>query len=332
MASNNNTYNPSEMMQLFSAFQKSRILLTAYEIDIFTIINDKKLTVNDIAKEIKTETKATERLLNALCGLGFLNKENELFSNTDFSNDFLVKGKPSYMLGIQHLVHLWDTWSNMTYTIKNGEPPHVKEINDRGDVWLRAFINAMHGRGRQRAVSVAPLIDFENVKTMLDVGGGSGVFSSTFVSQNPKLSSTIFDLRNVIPITQEFIEQSGYADRIKTLVGDYREDGFGGKYDMIFLSAIIHSNSYHVNNNLIRKCVDSLNSKGQIVILDYVMNNDRTLPVSGAIFALNMLVGTEDGDTYTRSEISEWLNNAGIYNIEIKAAQEGNSLVIGHKE
>jgi hypothetical protein len=81
------------------------------------------------------------------------------------------------------------------------------------------------------------------------------------------------------------------------------------------LSAIIHSNSLEVNQNLLKKCFSALNKNGKIVIQDWIMNNDRTQPTSGAIFAINMLVGTEAGDCFTEKEVTEMLEIAGFKNL-----------------
>lgn len=100
---------------------------------------------------------------------------------------------------------------------------------------------------------------------------------------------------------------------------------------MVFLSAIIHSNSLEVNSNLIKKCFKSLNPGGKIIIQDWIMNNDRTLPVSGAIFAINMLVGTDAGDCFTEEEVTEMLRNAGFKNVSKKEFESGLGQVIAQK-
>jgi hypothetical protein len=100
---------------------------------------------------------------------------------------------------------------------------------------------------------------------------------------------------------------------------------------MAFLSAIIHSNSLEVNQDLIKKCFKSLNNNGKIVIQDWIMNNDRTQPTSGAIFAINMLVGTEAGDCFTEQEVKDMLTAAGFKNISRFEFESGLSQMIAQK-
>jgi len=138
-------------------------------------------------------------------------------------------------------------------------------------------------------------------------------------------------LPNVIPITQKFIDQEDFSDRIKTHTGDYTTDDLPEGFDLVFLSAIIHSNSLEINQHLIKKCFKSLNKNGKIIIQDWIMNHDRTQPTSGAVFAINMLVGTEAGDCFTEQEVTEILTTAGFIDISRIEFETGLSQMIAQK-
>jgi cyclopropane fatty-acyl-phospholipid synthase-like methyltransferase len=174
-------------------------------------------------------------------------------------------------------------------------------------------------------------IDLSNVKSVLDIGGGSGAFCMAFVSRKPDIEATVFDLPNVVPITRIFLEKEGFGERIKTCAGDYTIDNLPGGFDLLFLSAIIHSNSLEVNSDLVKKCYASLNKNGKIVIQDWIMNNDRTQPVGGAVFAINMLVGTEAGDCFTEQEVTKMLNDAGFTDISSLNFDTGSGQMIARK-
>ncbi|MCX6169707.1 MAG: methyltransferase [Ignavibacteriales bacterium] len=328
----NQYLKPEEIRNLANSFQQSRILLTAIELDLFTILNKQMLPSREVAQKINCDERATDRLMNALVALEFLRKAKGKFYNSDNAAQFLVKGKPEFMGGLFHSLGLWNTWSSLTESVKAGTTAAEDKPSSGGIDWLESFIAAMHYRGVKEAKITAMLLELSNTKKMLDVGGGSGAFSMEFIKQNPSMSAVLFDLPEVIPITTRYVEQEKMNDKISYLSGNYLFDDFGNGYDLIFLSAIVHINGFDENNNLIKKCYDSLNVGGQIIIKDWVMNEDRTEPAGGAFFALNMLVGTERGDTYTEAEMRNWFTNAGINKIERKNTSFGSSLMIGHKE
>jgi len=189
----------------------------------------------------------------------------------------------------------------------------------------------MHDRAKKQAPQQLANIDLSGIKSTLDIGGGSGAYSMEFVSKKPEIEATVFDLPNVVPITKRFLEKEGYSDKVKIYAGDYTNDNLPKGFDIVFLSEIIHSNSLEINSDLVKKCFNSLNKNGTIVIQDWIMNNDRTQPLSGAIFAINMLVGTEAGDCFTELEVTDMLIAAGFKNISRKEFETGLSQMIAQK-
>ena len=323
--------NPNTIREFAASFQKSRILLSGFELDIFTNVDESGTTNNQIANNLHLDEHACERLLNALVSLGFLKKQNHLFFNTAESFTFLSKKSSDYLGGLMHSNQLWKTWSNLTQVVKTGISAHPEEINERGEEWLFPFINAMHDRAKKQAPQQLANIDLSEIKSILDIGGGSGAYSMEFVTKKPEVETTVFDLPNVVPITKKFLDKEGFSDQIKTCAGDYTTDELPKGFDLVFLSAIIHSNSLEINRDLIKKCFNSLNKNGKIVIQDWIMNDDRTQPVSGAIFAINMLVGTEAGDCFTEQEVIEMLNTSGFKNVSRIEFETGLSQMIAQK-
>lgn len=306
---------PNEIRQMIVGFQKSRILLTAYELDVFTFIGEDSFDVDSIAKELSLDKDALEKLLNALTALNFLNKADGKFSNTNDSKNYLSKASDEYMSGLMHTNHLWHTWTHLTDVVKTGKVAHDEAINDRGEEWLEAFINAMHYRGMIQAPSQIKDIDLEDVNSVLDIGGGSGCFLMAFLNKKPEMKATVFDLPNVVPISKRIIDKEGFTGKIDHSTGNYIDDELPKGYDMVFMSAIIHSNSYEINKELVKKSYDALNPGGKIVIQDWIMNNDKTEPMQGAMFSINMLVGVEGGDCYSEEEVGGWMKDAGFSSI-----------------
>jgi len=320
-----------DFTELAVSFQKSRVFLTAYELGIFTAIGKNSKSSSEVAVKLGTAARHTNRLMNALSALGLLDKTGNRFSNTRLSLKYLVSGSPRFMKGIMHNVNMWNTWSGLTQTVRSGRPAAQRSMNERGKVWLETFIALMHERAVQSATAMVRLLDLSGVSRVLDIGGGSGAYAAAFVKARKGITATVFDLPNVLPITRKYIKNEGLLNKVTLVAGDYNTDDLGSGYDLVFLSAIIHSNSSGQNGRLIRKAARALRGNGRIVIQDFIMDEDRVNPPLGSFFALNMLVATESGDTYTESEVRTWLKGAGLANIIRKDTKFGTALIIGRK-
>lgn len=320
-----------DLRRMASAFQQSRVLLTAYELGLFAALGDAPRTSAEVAAALDADERGTDRLLRALATLGLVHGQEDRFANAPAVDAHLVEGRPGYLSGLGHTAHLWHSWTHLTEAVRRGGAPAAGPIDDRGEEWLAAFIEAMHTRAAATAPGLVDLIGLEGVGRVLDVGGGSGVYGMAFARARDGVSVTVFDLPNVVPLTRRYIEREGLGDRVDTAVGDYTADPLPGGYDLVFLSAVIHSNSPARNADLIRKCAASLNPGGRVAVVDFIMDDDRAAPAHGTLFALNMLVATEAGDTYTQSEVRAWMTGAGLVDIERRDTPFGTGLVIGHR-
>jgi len=330
--SNHSISTPEDIHRIATAFMQSRILLTAVELDLFTSISKDNLPSEIIAKRLGTGKKATDKLLNALCAIGLVSKKKNLFSNTPAAAKFLIKGKKEYMAGIMHTSGLWKTWSTLTEAVKKGGKTIADPIQKRSPAWFESFIAAMHYRAAASAFQMVAKLDLSKTSTVLDIGGGSGAYAMAFVQAKKEIIATVFDLPNVIPLTKKYVGEAGLSDRFRFVKGDYNKDDFGKDFDLAFFSAIIHINSPENNQSLMYKAARALKPGGQVVIQDFIMNKDRTIPSFGTFFALNMLVGTEDGDTYTEAEVKSWLKKSGFTGIRRLAGEGPASMIIAKKK
>lgn len=306
-----------ELMGKLHGFQESRVLLTAIELDIFTAVGQ-GATPAQVAVRLRTNQRSTETFLNALTAMGTLTKNNGVFHNTPVTARYFVEGSPdNQRLPLLHTVHMWTAWNNLTQSVRAGTAAGYQEMADRDEEWTRAFITAMHRGALEQAAAVVQTVGAEGVFRLLDVGGGSGAYSIAFAKANPKLRAEVLDLPTVVPIAQKYIAEAGVADRVTTRVGDLRTDKFGQDYNLIFLSAICHMLSPEENRDLFKRCYRALASRGRIVIRDFFLEPDKTAPKWVALFALNMLVGTQGGGCYTKEEYTAWLRLAGCQEVEI---------------
>jgi (2Fe-2S) ferredoxin/predicted O-methyltransferase YrrM len=323
---------PDDLMERIRGYQPSRVLLTAVELDLFSVIAGAggSATSASVAAESKTDPRATDTLLNALVALGVLTKAGSLFANGPVAKRFFVAGSPDdARAALRHNLSLWETWSLLTETVRTGQPASRPEMRDRADDWTTPFIAAMHRNARLRAPIVVSAVGADRVHRLLDVGGGSGAYSIAFASANPALQAEILDVAPVVPIAARHIAEAGVGDRVRVRVGDLRTDTFGTGYDLVLLSAICHMLGPVENRDLFQRACGALATGGRIVIQDHVMNDAKTAPLGGALFAINMLVGTAHGSTYSEEEYATWLQEAGFIDIHRVTVAGPNDLMVG---
>jgi (2Fe-2S) ferredoxin/predicted O-methyltransferase YrrM len=320
---------PDEVSEKLRAFQESRVLLTAVELDVFTAAGEGS-SAAEVASKLGTDPRATEMLLNALVAMGMLAKRDGRFSNTPTTARFFAAGSPDdARLSTLHTVHLWDRWSSLTACVRAGTAVRYEEARERGTEWTMAFIAAMHRNAADRAARVVEAVGVENVRRMLDVGGGSGAYSIAFAQARADLQADLLDLETVVPIAQGQIDKAGLGDRIHTRRGDLRTDRLGEGYDLVFVSAICHMLSEAENRDLLERLGQALAPGGRVVIQDFILEADKTSPKTAALFSLNMLVGTRAGASYSEAEYTAWLREAGFSNVNRIRLPGPSGLIVG---
>jgi (2Fe-2S) ferredoxin/ubiquinone/menaquinone biosynthesis C-methylase UbiE len=300
---------PDDLNDMIRGFMPSRAILTALELDVFTAVG-KGGTAQQIAAKIQAAVRAIEMLLNVLVSLKLLEKHDGVYTNTPVAARFLAEGSPDSARAAQlHTANLWRRWSKLTDAVRTGTA--VESGHDNG--WVNSFIAAMDHGARGRARAVAQAVELNGEKRMLDLGGGSGAYSIAFVKAASALHAEIVDMPEVLPITQEHIRQAGLGDRISTRAGDMLSVPLEpAGYDLVLLSAICHMFSPEENRQLLNRAYAALAPHGKLVISDFILDADKTSPRFGTLFALNMLVGTRAGASYSEPEYEQWLKAAGF--------------------
>jgi (2Fe-2S) ferredoxin/predicted O-methyltransferase YrrM len=322
---------PDEIMVPLRAFMESRVLLTALELDVFTAVGS-GATAATVASGRSAEAGATERLLDALVSLGFLEKRGNVFANTPLAARFLAAGsRDDARDALKHNLSLWQRWSTLTDAVRAGHAVGVTEMADRGDDWTVPFIAAMHRGAAQRAPLVVQAVGTEGVRRMLDVGGGSGAYSIAFARASATLRAEILDLPTVLSIADGHVAEAGLADRVGTRAGDLRTDDLGSGYDLVLLSSICHMLGPEENRDLLSRAARSLAPGGRVVVSDFVLDEDGTAPRQAVLFSINMLVGTPSGRSYRESDYAAWLGAAGLVDVARVRLPGPAHLLIGRR-
>lgn len=320
------------ILDLGNNFMASRVFLTGAELDLFSLLAEKPLSIDEIIAEKKADRRGMSILLDALCALGFLVKSDGKYRTESSVASLLIKDSPDSILPMAlHLSTLWQNWSKLTDIVLGKASPSMKGQGALAKRHIEAFIGAMHTIASKLAPEVVAAINPGKARRLLDVGGGSGSYTLAFLNTMPGMQATLFDLPEVVEMARERFQANGMNNRVELVAGDFYEDELPPGHDLAFLSAIIHQNSLVQNEELYCKIYRALDSGGRIVVRDHVMSPDRTEPLDGVLFAVNMLTGTSGGDTYTFGEIKEGLSAAGFERIRLIRGGGMTSLVEGFK-
>jgi predicted O-methyltransferase YrrM len=325
--------SPEAILKLARQFMESRILLSAAEMNLFTLLDGMPSTAKDLAGTLNADLRSLTILLDALAAMGLLSKKEDMYLSALDAAPFLTDKSPRSVLPmILHAAHLWESWSDLTPIVKGAGLTEAPASSDRDADELRAFIGAMHVAGTPLAQKIVTAIQPGPARTLIDVGGASGTYTIAFLRAAPEMKATLFDRPAVIQIARERLVEAGMLDRVRLVAGDFYEDELPGGHDLAVLSAIIHQNSPGRNVELFRKVRRAMVPGGRIIIRDHVMAPGRTEPKDGAIFAVNMLVNTVGGSTYTFGEIRNWLEEAGFMSVRfLKAGEHMDALVEAFK-
>jgi len=321
----NTPANPQEILALSRNFMECRVLLTGAELDIFTHLAE-PASSRALADKKGWHERPLTIVLDALSAIGLLLKTDGLYRTDPELLPFLQSDSPKTVLPmLRHAATIWKNWSNLTQIVietggVEGSPGSFEDPVDQ-----KAFIGAMHVIGRMHAPKIVQTIKPGSARRLLDVGGASGTYTIAFLEASAAMSATIFDLPGVVEMSRERITEAGLMDRVTIAAGSFYTDSLPPGHDLALVSAIIHMNSPEQNKDMYKKIFAALVPGGRIVIRDHVMKPDKTTPGSGALFAVNMLVGTPGGSTYTYEEIKTGLSAAGFENVRL--IQEGDQMM-----
>jgi predicted O-methyltransferase YrrM len=310
--------NPKEILQLAQSFMECRILHAAAELDIFTLLHKTPLSAAEVAERIGGSPRALAALLDAVAAIGYLAKRGRTYHCEDTVARFLSSDSPDSVLPVVlHMSYLWGPWARLA-DIAKGIPAAKEEFDFSRDAEdMRAFIGAMHSIGAPLAKEIVASVNPGASRALIDVGGGSGTYTIAFLRAVPEIRATIFDLPEVIEMARERLAHEGLLDRVTLAAGSFYEEDLPQGHDLALISAIIHSNSLEENVDLYKKTFRALNPGGRLLVRDHVMAPDRIHPRDGAVFAINMLVGTSNGGCYTYEEIETGLLQAGFTKIRL---------------
>ncbi len=331
---------PERIFEMAS-FWQARTLQTAVVMGVFDALEDAPRTAPgprtapQLARRLKAKARSLELLLNALVGMGLLVKKGDGFANSAEAARFLVgSSEASVAANVAHGAYMWESWGRLEEAVRTNRPARHERLRKHSPEALRAFIMAMHSGGRARGERIARAVDLTGRTHLADVAGGPGTYAIMFCRRYPGLRATVIDREEVVPIAREVVARSGLEGRFGFAACDVAEEKkIPGSYDVAWVSNLIHSYDERVNVAILRKVVRALEPGGLLLLQDFLLDEGRTEPAWASLFALNMLVHTDGGRTYTEREVRGWFKRLGLRTVRrVKVAlPNGAGIIAGAK-
>jgi len=311
--------DPTPIVELTTAYWASQALFAANRIGLFEAIGDATVSAKEIAAKLGIAARATELLLNACASLGLLEKHDGLYRCSKVGAAFLLPGTQSYMGdAIRYCDDLYATWGRLEHSVRAGEPA-LTASSYLGDDERRTrnFVYGMHNRALGIGQALVSLVDLDECRSLLDVGGGPGTYSALFAARYPDLKAEVLELPGVIPFAREILATMPAGDRVNMVEGDYKKSAFPAPVEAVLMSGMFHRETEQQCRDLIAKGFDALESGGRMVICDIFADAGGASPAFAALFGLTMLLTAPDGTVHADADVAAWMRDRGLVDVEV---------------
>src|SRR5881394_4056143 len=328
---------PERLMELSFAYAPPLIISAAAANKVFDALENSAKTAEEVAKQTGASPRALRILMNALVGLGLLKKDRRgKYSLTPESAAFLISNKPGTHAAFFGTIapHLISRWLRLADVVREGRPAVAVNQETEGTEFFSQLVENIIPMSYPAAQKLAEHLKLSKAKDkirVLDLAAGSGIWGIALTQKSPRVRVTAVDWAGMIPTTKRITQKFGVGDRFNYVEGDMLEANFGSGYDIATLGHILHSEGEGRSRRLLRKIFRALKSGGTIAIAEWLVNDDRTEPLPSLMFAVQMLVNTEKGDTFSFNEIKNWLEEAGFKKVRKLKAPGPSPLVLATK-
>jgi predicted O-methyltransferase YrrM len=336
--------DPSHVMQVGTGFWPSKTLLSAVELELFTLLGAESMTAEEIRAQLGLHPRGTYDFLDTLVALALLERDGDgsdgRYRNTADTAAFLDKRSPAYLGGILEMANarLYGFWVDLTEALRTGQPQN--EIKHTGKPMfdelysdparLEQFMRAMQGISLGNFHALAERLDFSGYETVCDVGGATGQLCIILAQRHPHLRCTSYDLPVVAPIAERAIADADLSDRVAVASGNFFADPLP-RADVITMSLILHDWDLDRKKQLIASAYEALPDGGAFVVIENLIDDARRENAFGLMMSLNMLIEFGDAFDYTGADFAGWCREAGFEAVEILPLAGPASAAIARK-
>ncbi len=236
------------------------------------------------------------------------------------SATYLVSGKPTFHGAFFLLIGdpMFSEWSKLCAIVRDGLPAHRINEEQNGTKFFAQFVEhifPIHVAAARRLAEILNIARVTAPCSVLDLAAGSGVWSIAMAQASPNVTVTAVDWPGIIPITQKVTARERVASRYRFVAGDLHAADFGSGHAIATLGHILHSEGEARSRRLLERTFDALTPGGTIAIAEILIDANRQGPLPALLFAVNMLVNSDEGDTFSLEEITAWLHTAKFHEI-----------------
>ncbi len=325
--------NPMKVMQVASGYWHSCALHAANRLDIFNLLDGAPKTLDELTATTGADRRCLSGLLSALVSIDFLEREGDVFRNNQFGQTFLTSSSQFYQGGIVYMFENWyEAWGGLYNTVMTGKPSALMH-QEYSDQETRDYMMGMHNRALSQADVLTGMVDLSGKKLLMDVGCGPSTFSIKFCERYDGLNAVAMDRAQNLEIAQEIVDEYKMQARVELRPGDYNSDSLGSENDAMLLSSMTNQESPENIKKLLKKCYDSMNKDGVIMIQEQLLNPEKTGPELAAMIGVNQIINTAGGCSYSTSEMEEIMRAVGFVKVksEQMPAPSPFMLLTGHK-
>ncbi len=330
---------PEKIMHLGMAFWGSKTLLSAVELEVFTLLAKGPMDASTLRKQLGLHERSALDFFDALVALGMLDRRDGFYSNTPETGLYLDKAKPSYIGGFLAIANdrLYGFWGSLTEGLKTGLPQNetkdgrnIFEILYGDPAKLMSFMQAMTGISMGTSKAIAQKFPWKDYQTLIDIGSAQGGLVVEVGNAHPHVTGGGFDLPVTGPIFEDYVASFGLSDRFKFIPGDFFADALPSA-DVLCMGHILHDWNLEQKKTLLKKAYNALPDGGVLLVFESLIDDERRKNAFGLLMSLNMLIELPGGFDYTGADCCGWMKEAGFRDTRVEHLAGPESMVIGTK-
>ncbi len=331
--------SPQSILDIGCGYRASKVLLSAIELDVFTVLSDRPMNASALAQRLGIHDRGASNFFDALVALGFLTRDGEeRYAASPETAFYLDRRKPTYIGSMfeQYNASEYGLWGSLTQALRTGSPQtgitaaqHFASLY-ADPVRFRRFVRSMTGGTLLTAQAIAARFPWQNYRTFIDIGTAEGCLPVEVAFAHPHISGGGFDLPELRDMFEANVRERGLADRLQFHAGDFFTMPLPSA-DVIVLGRILHNWNLDIKRMLLAKAYNALPKGGALIVHETLIPEDRRSNTAGLLASLNMLLWTAGGYDFSGSECAGWMREAGFNEIQIAPLATDQSMVIGKK-